>query len=72
MRPRTSNTRVLVVSDNTGVAQLIQRQLSGNTTRVKVSTDAERCLQEFERLSPEVLVLAFDRLDQAQCQYLGL
>lgn len=72
MRHLTSNTRVLVVSDNTDDAQLIQRQLSGNFTQVKVSTDAERCLQEFERHSPEVLVLAFDRLDKAQRYYLGL
>lgn len=54
MRHRTSNTRVLLASNNTDDIQQIQRQLSGSFTQVRMSIDAERCLQQFERLSPEV------------------
>lgn len=37
-----------------------------------MSTDAERCLPDFERHAPEVLVLAFNRLEKAQRYCLGL
>lgn len=72
MKHLKNNTRVLVASDNTDDADLIQRQLNAHFAQVQVSTDAERCLQDFERHAPEVLVLAFDRLDKAQSYYLGL
>lgn len=72
MKHLMSSIRVLVASDNTDDAQLIQRQLAAHFSQVQVSTDAERCLPDFERLAPEVLVLAFDRLEKAQRYYLGL
>lgn len=72
MKHLLSNTRVLVASDNTDDADLIQRQLNAHFGQVQVSTDAERRLQDFEHHAPEVLVLAFDRLDKAQRYYLGL
>lgn len=64
--------RVLVASDNADDARQIQRQLKADFAQVQLSTDADRCLQDFEEHAPEVLVLAFDSLDKAQRYYLGL
>ncbi len=65
-------TRVLVASDNADDARQIQRQLIVDFAHVHLSTDADRCLEDFERYAPDVLVLAFDGLDKAQRYYLGL
>lgn len=72
MKHAMSAAKVLVASDNADDAQQIQRQLKADFTHVQLSTDADRCLQDFEQCAPDVLVLAFDSLDKAQRYYLGL
>jgi CheY-like chemotaxis protein len=57
----TSDARVLVASDNADDAQQIRRQLSADFMHVQLSTDADRCLQDFEQHAPDVLVLAAGR-----------
>ncbi len=66
------DAKILVASDNADDARQIQRQLKADFTHVQLSTDADRCLEDFEQHAPDVLVLAFDRLDKAQRYYLGL
>lgn len=66
------DAKVLVASDNADDARLIQRQLKADFAHVQLSTDADRWLEDFEQHAPDVLVLAFDRLDKAQHYYLGL
>lgn len=66
------DARVLVASDNADDARQIQRQLKADFAHVQLSTDADRCMEDFEQYAPDVLVLAFDRLDKAQRYYLGL
>jgi CheY-like chemotaxis protein len=63
---------VLVASDSTDDARQVQRQLEADFAHVHLSTDADRCLEDFEQCAPDVLVLAFDRLERAQRYYLGL
>jgi len=72
MKHLMNTTRVLVASDTTEDAHLVQRQLKAHFSHVQVSTDAGSCLEDFERHAPEVLVLAFDRLDKARRYYHGL
>jgi CheY-like chemotaxis protein len=67
-----STAQVLVASDNADDAQQIGRQLAADFANVKLSTDGDRFLQEFEQHRPDVLVLAFDALDKAQRYHLGL
>ena len=72
MKHATRDAKILVASDNAGDAQQIERQLKDDFAHVQLSTDADRCLEDFEQYAPDVLVLAFDRLDKAQRYYLGL
>lgn len=72
MKNATPEARILVASDNVDDAQQIQRQLKRDFANVQLSTDADRSLEDFEKHAPDVLVLAFDRLDKAQRYYLGL
>jgi CheY-like chemotaxis protein len=67
-----SHAKVLVASDNVDDAQQVGRQLTDDFANVRLSTDGDRFLQDFEEHGPDVLVLAFDRLDKAQRYYLGL
>lgn len=67
-----SDARVLVASDNADDARQIQRQLKADFTHVQLSIDVDRCLEDFEQHTPDVLVLAFDSLEKAQRYYLGL
>lgn len=72
MKHAMSDAKVLVATDNADDARQIQRQLTADFANVQLSTDSDRFLQDFERYAPDVLVLAFDRLDKAQRYYLGL
>lgn len=72
MRNRPATARILVASDNSDDAQQIARQLTKTFKSVRVSTDGNRAVQDFDETKPDVLVLAFDTLDKAQRYYLGL
>ena len=72
MKQTVREAKVLVASDNIDDARQVQRQLKPDFMQVHLSTDADRCLEDFEQHAPEVLVLAFDSLDKAQRYYLGL
>jgi CheY-like chemotaxis protein len=67
-----SHAKVLVASQNVDDAQQIGRQLAADFANVRLSTDSDCFLRDFEHHRPDVLVLAFDRLDEAQRYYLGL
>lgn len=66
------DAKILVASDNADDARLIQGQLKADFGQVQLSTHADRGLEDFEQHAPDVLVLAFDRLEKAQRYYLGL
>ncbi len=72
MKHATSDAKVLVASDNADDARQVQLQLKTDFNQVHLSTDDDRHVADFERCAPDVLVLAFDRLDKAQRYYLGL
>lgn len=72
MKHSMRDAKVLVASDNADDARQIQRQLSADFTQVQLSTDVDRSVEDFEQHAPNVLVLAFERLDKAQRYYLGL
>ena len=72
MKPSPGAARILIATDNADDATQIQRQLKSDFEHVRASTVAERGVQDFDDCKPDVLVLAFDRLDKAQSYYLGL
>jgi len=56
---------ILIASDNHADAALIQQILGAEFLSVHTSTDPERAQQDFASTSPQVLVLAFNRVEQA-------
>lgn len=63
---------ILVVSDNHADAALIQQMLGAEFVSVHVSTDPDKVQQDFASHAPQVLVLAFHRIEQASAYRLAL
>ena len=72
MKTVVHDAKVLIASDNADDARQIQRQLKSDFAHVTCSIDSARYLEDFEQVTPDVLVLGFDRLEKAQRYYLGL
>jgi CheY-like chemotaxis protein len=72
MNPQPATARVLIASANADDAEQILHQLQPYHEHVKVSTGADRAVRDFEEFRPDVLVLAFDSIEQAQRYSLGL
>jgi CheY-like chemotaxis protein len=68
----TVHAPLLVASDSADNAQLIRKLLAEEFDNVWITTDEERAVADFERRKPQVLVLAFATLEQAQRYCLGL
>jgi CheY-like chemotaxis protein len=64
--------RILVSTDSAADGQQIVRLLQDDFANVELSTQAERAAADFEAFLPNVLVLAFDKLENAHRYYLGL
>jgi hypothetical protein len=67
-RPAT----VLVVSERGADAAHVRDALVNEFTRVEVSTHGELAVADFERVRPDVVVLAFDSIDKSQQYCVGL
>jgi DNA-binding response OmpR family regulator len=70
--PMTQQAKVLVATDSVTDAELVKRMLQGEADSVMLSTVEANAVQEFERVRPDVLVLAFDAIEKAERYYLGL
>jgi CheY-like chemotaxis protein len=64
--------RVLVAAGKAGDARRILGILKKDFGTVRLSTDENFALRDFEDFRPDVLVLAFDTLEEAQHYYLSL
>lgn len=67
-----STARILVASDVIVDASLVRKLLSDEFENVSLSTLPEKIVEDFERVKPQVLVLAFNSLEKAERYYLGL
>ncbi len=67
-----TRTRVLVISESGSDAALVRQLMHSGYPATKGSTDPEQFAADFDRLRPQVLVLAFRSIDVAQRHYLGL
>lgn len=68
----SSAARILVATDVVADADLVRRLLLDEFDNVARSTVPERSVEDFEKHRPEVLILAFDTLEQCERYYLGL
>lgn len=63
---------ILVATDSSADAKLVQDMLQREFAHVVASTDPARLKADFTRHRPSVLVLAFDTLEKSQLHYLDL
>ncbi len=71
-KPAEARATILVASDNLGDASLVKKLLAPEFDQVFVSTNPDLAVEDFERHTPDVLVLAFDTLEKSERHYLGL
>lgn len=67
-----SGVRILVATDVVADADLVRKLLAVEFEQIHVSTSADTAAADFERVKPQVLVLAFNALEKAERYYLGL
>ncbi len=72
MAHRFRHASILVVTDNVGDAVLVKRLLGDAFDNVRTASPVPDPVSSFEQTMPDVLVLAFDRLEKARafCQAL--
>lgn len=63
---------ILVATEIVPDAELVRRLLSDEFDNICLSTDPARAVEDFERRSPAILLLAFNSLEKAERYYLGL
>lgn len=68
----TAKPKILVATEVIADADLVRVLLNDEFEDVVMSTDPERAVQDFEKHRPEVLILAFNKLEKAERYYLGL
>jgi len=72
MRGGEVSGKILVASDLKAEAESLRARLSVDYQHIAVSVDPEHHVEEFERFQPDVLLLVFDKIENAQSYYLGL
>ncbi|MEO8837360.1 MAG: hypothetical protein ABI351_01460, partial [Herbaspirillum sp.] len=70
--PIETRAKILVASDIPSDAALIKKLLAQELEQVFVSDNQDLVVKDFERHTPDVLVLAFNTLAKAERYYLGL
>lgn len=63
---------ILVASQSVADAELVGKLLQDEFHNVRLSTNADFAVEDFEQHRPSVLILAFDTLEAAQRYYIGL
>lgn len=66
------NARVLVVSESSPDTELVKKLLADEYEDVSLSSDPKKFVTDFDQCKPNVLILAFNRLEKAERYYLGL
>ena len=72
MRSGKISGKILIVSDQKAEAESLLSQVAIDYPDVSVSYDPEHYVTEFERIKPDVLLLVFKSIENAQNYYLGL
>jgi CheY-like chemotaxis protein len=69
---REVSGKILVASDHKAEAESLRSQLEIDYPNIAISFDPERYVEDFERIKPDVLLLVFNKVENAQSYYLGL
>lgn len=69
---RIPDPTLLVASDNGSDAEMVKKLLDVEFSKVYKSVDIERATVDFDHCQPNVMILAFSSLEDAERYYLGL
>lgn len=72
MKALPAAARVLIATDNASEGAQVKGLLESHFDHLRVSTDSECAVGDFEEFNPDVVVLAFDTIEKAQRYCLGL
>lgn len=72
LKPVESKAKILIASDTPSDAALIRKLLLQEFEQIFLSTHPDLAVKDFECRAPDVLVLAFNTLANAERYYLGL
>lgn len=64
--------KILIVADAKSEAESIRKLLDDEYAQIFISFAAERATEDFEQVQPDLILLAFNRIENAQRYYLGL
>ena len=70
--PSETRGPILIATDVSSDASMIRKLLSAEFGDIKVSVHADDAASDFERIKPQILLLAFNTLEKAQRYYLNL
>lgn len=71
-RSKVTDANLLIATDNIGDAAMVKKLLDVEFGKVYITTDEEHATVDFDHCRPDVLLLAFNSLDNAERYYLGL
>lgn len=66
------SARILIASDQRAEAESLRKVINQDYPQITLSFDAKRTTEDFEAARPDLLLLAFNRIEHAQRYYLGL
>ncbi|WP_210546787.1 PleD family two-component system response regulator [Rhodoferax sp. PAMC 29310] len=70
--PAANPGNILIATDSVSDAATVRKNLDEEFKHVMTSTNPRAATDDFERHQPDVLVLAFNKLEKAKSYYLGL
>ena len=68
----SSDAPILVAADCAANAMLVRRHLSKEFVNVAISIETDQAVPDFEHFKPEILILSYDTLEEAEQYYLRL
>jgi CheY-like chemotaxis protein len=71
-RPKIVDSTLLIASDKPDDANVVKKLLEAEFGRVFISTNVEHAAVDFDHCRPDVIILAFNGLENAERYYLGL
>lgn len=72
MLPMKNKGRILIASNVASDAKMIERLLSTEYDDIVLSTDRDSAVNDFDKAQPQVVILAFRSIENAEHFYLGL
>lgn len=64
--------QILIASDNSTDAESVRCLTADKFTNIRISTNPQRAVQDFDAVPTDILILAFKTLEAAERYYLGL